>query len=52
MTKLTQISLFLMHEPQSFPFPLLKQDWKAHQKDVFIHFKKLNQEMKWKSNLC
>lgn len=30
-----------MHQPQSFPFPPLKQGWKSHQEDAFIHLKKV-----------
>lgn len=37
----TAFSLLLMHQPQSFPFPLLKQGWESHQEDAFIHLKKV-----------
>lgn len=46
-------SLFLVYEPQPFPFSCLKLLWKTHQEDAFVHFRMLlNQEMKWKSNSC
>lgn len=35
----TAFSLLLMHQAQSFPFPLLKQGWKIHQEDAVTHFK-------------
>lgn len=35
----TAFSLLLMHQAQSFPFPLLKQGWKIHQEDVVLHLK-------------
>lgn len=49
----TAFPLFLMHQPQSFPFPLVKEGWKSHQGDAFIHFRKVVEsgwKMRWKMN--